>query len=178
MFTSRDNHLRRYRCSPGPDHRGCGHISVAAAPLERFLTDAVFRRLDSTGLADALARTAGDNKQIQTLAQFVEQAQERLTELAHAYGTGQISMSEWLTARQAIDNRLEPAQRNLAVATHPESIEELIGNGEQVRIRWSNLTTARQREILSALIDRVEIGPGRVGGGGFDPRRAAIIWRN
>ena len=49
---------RRYVCASGPDHGGCGRITVVAEPVEELLVDAVLARLDSPALADALAGKA------------------------------------------------------------------------------------------------------------------------
>lgn len=43
----------------GPDHGGCGRLTVVAAPVEDLLARAVLLRLDSPDLADALSGRAG-----------------------------------------------------------------------------------------------------------------------
>ena len=42
-----DNRVRRYVCLKGPDHGGCGRLTVVAEPVEQLLTEAVLTRLDS-----------------------------------------------------------------------------------------------------------------------------------
>lgn len=47
LFSSRRQDTRRYVCLSGPDHGGCGRLTVVAPPLEEWLAEAVLYRLDS-----------------------------------------------------------------------------------------------------------------------------------
>jgi site-specific DNA recombinase len=69
-------------CLKGPDHGGCGRLTVVAAPVEELLTEAVLARLDSTQLSDALAGKASTDADVTALAAQVEADQGRLDELA------------------------------------------------------------------------------------------------
>ncbi len=55
LFSSARQETRRYVCMSGPDHGGCGGITIVARPVEELIRDAVLVRLDSAALADALA---------------------------------------------------------------------------------------------------------------------------
>jgi len=100
LFSAARQTTRRYVCLSGPDHGGCGRLTVVAAPVEELIAKAVLYRLDTSELADALAgRTAKD----EALAEVTDQlAQDRvqLEELAAAYADRAITMREWLTARK------------------------------------------------------------------------------
>lgn len=47
LFSSRRQNSRRYVCQSGPDHGGCGRLTVVAEPLEQFVTEQVLYRLDT-----------------------------------------------------------------------------------------------------------------------------------
>jgi site-specific DNA recombinase len=47
LYSSARENSRRYVCLSGPDHGGCGRLTVVADPLERFIADAVLYRLDT-----------------------------------------------------------------------------------------------------------------------------------
>jgi len=46
---------RRYLCRSGHDFGGCGRMAIAAQPLEEIIVEAVWVRLDTPDLHDALA---------------------------------------------------------------------------------------------------------------------------
>ncbi len=61
LYSAAREDVRRYVCSSGPDHGGCGGTFVVAAPVEDLIAHAVLFRLDTPDLADALAgRAAAD----------------------------------------------------------------------------------------------------------------------
>jgi hypothetical protein len=82
LFNSWRENSRRYVCRSGPDHGGCGRLTVVADPLERLIADAVLYRLDTAELADALAGRNSADERTQELSQVVDQANEQLAELA------------------------------------------------------------------------------------------------
>ena len=51
---------RRYVCLRGPDHGGCGQLTIVAAPLEELVTAAVLYRLDTPELARAFKGRAAE----------------------------------------------------------------------------------------------------------------------
>ncbi|HYB34576.1 MAG TPA: recombinase family protein, partial [Mycobacterium sp.] len=80
-----NNRVRRYVCLKGPDHGGCGRLTVVAEPVEQLLTDAVLARLDSPHLAQVLAGKSSPDADVAALAAQVEADQSRLDELAGLY---------------------------------------------------------------------------------------------
>lgn len=121
--------VRRYVCLKGPDHGGCGRLTVVAEPVEALLTDAVLTRLDSRDLAKVLAGKASPNHDVAALAAAVEADQTRLDELAGLYADGAISAREWIAARDPITSRIQQARRDIAEATDTSEVYELAGTG-------------------------------------------------
>ncbi|MFL6137688.1 MAG: zinc ribbon domain-containing protein [Frankiaceae bacterium] len=69
LYSSARETTRRYVCSAGPDHGGCGRLSAIAAPVEELIAEAVLYRLDTPDLAAALAGRAAGNAEAAALAE-------------------------------------------------------------------------------------------------------------
>lgn len=169
---------RRYVCSSGPDHGGCGKLTIVADPLERLVADAVLFRLDTPELADALAGRSSTDQRVKELTETVDRAREQEEELAAAYANGDINMREWMTAKKPIAARLETAQRQLAAASGSSALNGLVGNGEELGRSWNGLNLTRQHAIVNALIDHIVIQPGTRGARELDRSRVDIVWRH
>jgi len=167
---------RRYVCSSGPDHGGCGRLTIVADPLEDLIARAVLHRLDSPDLAAALDGRTNTDAAGAGGADAIAQDHAQLEELAAVYAAKQITMREWLAARKAIEARIEQAQRRLARTTRTDALVGLPGTGARLSGSWSELNLTRQAAIVAAVMDRAVILPG-TGARGFDPDRVKPIWR-
>lgn len=167
---------RRYECRSGPNFGGCGHLVIVAHPVEAIIADLVILRLDTPELADALAGRSNANHRATQAAQDAAQARTQREELAQAYANRQISMSEWLTARKPIEQRLRDAERLYAKATETDALSGLVGNGASLRQQWDGLNLTRQHAIVSAVLDHVVI-EAATPSNQFDPARLRPVWR-
>lgn len=172
----RDDGSRRYVCASGPNFGGCGKVAVVADPLEAFVVEAVLHRLDSPELAASLAGRSDDPAGAEWQAE-IEQTQAQLDELASLWGQKQISRSEWLAARQPIEQRQKLAKRRLAALNRTSALADFAGNAAQLRQRWQSLTLTRQEQIVAAVVEHVVVGPARRGFNRFDPARLTPVWR-
>ncbi|OOK67297.1 recombinase zinc beta ribbon domain protein [Mycobacterium kansasii] len=154
------NRVRRYVCLKGPDHGGCGRLTVVAQPVEELLTDAVLTRLDSPQLADALNGKARVDADVAALAAQLEADQARLDELAALYAEGAVTAREWIAARDPITNRITQTRRDIAKATDTSSIVDLVGTGNALRGQWDGLDIDRQQAIIKSVLDHAVIAPG------------------
>ena len=168
---------RRYVCASGPDHGGCGRITVVAEPVEELLVDAVLARLDSPALADALAGKARGDATATALSEALAADQHRLEELAGLYAQGAITAREWITARDPIQARITDTARQLAAATGTTALDGLAGRGAALRRRWDSLTLDRQHAIVRAVLDYAVIAPGTPGAHTLDINRVQPRWR-
>jgi hypothetical protein len=168
--------VRRYMCATGPNFTGCGHIYIGAETLELFVVEAVLHRLDSPELAAALDGSNGDPEAERVQAD-VEREQAHLDELARAHGEGSFGLSEWLAARQPVENRLLAAKRQLARLGRVSVLDGHVGNASDLRQRWADLPLTGQRAIIAAVLDHVVVGSGRRGYNRFDPDRIKPVWR-
>lgn len=175
LFASPREASRRYVCLPGPDHRGCGRLTVVAEPLEDFLVEAVLQRLDGPELADVMAGQRGDAGAGE-LSDGLAGDEAQLQELAEMFGKQEISAKEWRAAREPIERRMKDRRRQLAVLTRTDALADLPGGG-QLRAQWGGLSLSRQAAIVAAVIDHAVIGPGQRGARSLDPSRVEAIWR-
>lgn len=160
LFSSARENTRRYVCLSGPDHGGCGRLTVVAQPVETLVAAGVLHRLDTPELADALAGRVAKDEALSRLTVEMAEDQSQLAELATAYGAKQITMREWLAAKQPIDSRLETAAKRISRATRSDALCGLPGNGQGLRDSWDTLNLTRQAAIIAAVMDHAVIGPG------------------
>lgn len=176
LYSAARQDTRRYVCSKGPDHGGCGRLTVVAAPVEQWIAAAVLMRLDTTAMADVLAgRAAADERQGALIAE-IEAAQTALTELAEMFGASEISRPEWLAARKPAEARIVAAQRQLDQINGAHALHGLVGNGAALQATWSQLNLDRQHAIVRAVMEHATIMPGTPGAQRLDPARIVPTW--
>ena len=177
LYSSRRENSRRYVCLGGPDHGGCGRLTVVAGPVEELIAEAVLYRLDTPELSDALAGRAADDEANARVAGELADDQHRLTELAALYGNRGITTNEWTAAREPIEARIKKAERLLARAAGNDTLANLVGTGGRLRAQWANLNLDRQAAIVRVVLDHAVIKPGMLGARSLDPARVAPLWR-
>ncbi len=177
LYSARRATSRRYVCLSGPDHGGCGRLTVVAEPVEDLITDAVLYRLDTSELADALSGRAQADEATAVLADQIAADRGQLDELAELYAAKAIPAREWLAARNPIEQRINEAEARLARATRTDALAGLVGNGESLRGQWAELGLDRRHAIVGAVLDHAVIGPGVSGARSLDPARVEPVWR-
>jgi hypothetical protein len=177
MYSARRGEVRNYECVAGPDHGGCGRRKVVAGPVEDLVRDAVLYRLDTPELAAALTGKAEDDTEAAKLSDQLAADHEQLKELAAMWADKVITSREWTEARPRIEDRIGVTQRRLARMTRTDALAGIIGNGDDLRRRWTELTVPRQAAIIRAIVDQVVVGPGTPGARAFDPNRVEIVWK-
>jgi DNA invertase Pin-like site-specific DNA recombinase len=173
----RDDGARRYVCASGPNFGGCGKVTIMAEPLEQYVVEAVLHRLDSPELPEALNGSVSTDPAGEEWQAQIERAQEQLDELAELWAEGEITRREWVKARARIEKRLDLAKRRLAAINRTTQLTPHLGNAKELRQQWETMTLSRQKEIVGALLQHVEVGPGRRGFNRFDPARLSAVWR-
>lgn len=177
LYSSARKTTRRYVCVSGPDHGGCGRITVVAAPVEELIAAAVLYRLDTPELADALAGRAAQDEEAAALADGIAADREQLDELARLYAERAIPAREWLAARNPIEERVRAGEQRLGRMTRSETLNGLVGNAVRLREEWAALDLTRQHAIVAAVLDHAVIGPGTSGAPALDPNRVDPVWR-
>lgn len=170
----------RYRCQKAPGKPGCGGLTIVAEDLEELVVAATLLRLDTPALAGAQAEVAAGA----AMTVDVEDDETMLAQLASMWAGRQIGQGEYLVARQEIQDRIDQrleAARIAAHASRPSTVARLREDTEPFTVTWKRLEaegrTADQRAVLAEVIEKVVIGPARIGLNRFDPARVDVIWR-
>jgi site-specific DNA recombinase len=177
LYSSPRETTRRYVCQSGPDHGGCGRLTVVAAPLEELVADAVLLRLDTPELAAALSGAVRSDADAAAIMDAISADREQFDELATLYAEKGITLREWVAARKPIDDRINANERKVRRATNTSRVLAVIGQGQALRTQWAGLNLDRQRAIVDAVLDHGLIRPGKSGARGLDPDRVRLIWR-
>lgn len=175
LFSSRRVDSRRYVCLSGPDHGGCGRLTIVAPPLEELVTEMVLFRLDSPAVADAITGKGSADEQTARLSAELADDRETLDYLAEQFGTRQIDRRQWEKARQPVEARIASTERALGRITRTDTLTGL-GTGQELRRRWAALNLDRQAAICRTLIGSITIKPGRRGAQVLDPDRVEVSW--
>lgn len=177
LFSAARQTTRRYVCLSGPDHGGCGRLTVVAVPLEELIRDAVLYRLDTPELADALSGRRRVDAEAAGLADAIAADRAQLDELAGIYADRKIGVREWMAARRPIEDRIAETEKRLARMTRTDTLAGLVGNGDALRGQWDELNLTRQHAIIAAVLDHAVIAPGKLGSRELDPGRVEPTWR-
>jgi site-specific DNA recombinase len=165
---------RTYYCTPGPDMRGCGKVSIVAAPFEKLVIDAVLVALEGPPLREARSEKG---QPVDDVVNEIHELEAELRELAADRGAGRISQAEWLVAREGVAGRLEAAQRlisNRANRFIPDT------GGQPLREAWAKLTFLQRRQWIEGVLESVTVLPATKRGPVFDRTRVPIdkfVWR-
>jgi len=177
LFSAARQTSRRYVCKSGPDHGGCGRLTVVAPPVEELIAAAVLYRLDSPELTDALAGRAAVDQATAAVSEQLSADRAQLDELAGIYGAREITSRQWLAANKPIEARIHDAERRLTRATRSDALAGLVGNASRLRTEWPGLNLDRQHAIVAAVLDHAVIAPGTPGARSLDPQRVLPLWR-
>jgi len=167
---------RRYACARGPGLSGCGKTYIRAEDVEAFVTEAVIRRMRGSELAAAVDGRPTD-PDLQRWYEQLEADEAQLRELADLWGRRELTMSEWRAAKTPIEQRMTTARKHLSRANRSSALDQYAGRAEQLERDWSSLDLSQQHAIVSAVVDHVEVGPGRRGYNRFDESRLTAFWR-
>ena len=177
LYSSVRGDKRRYVCLSGPDHGGCGRLTVVAQPVEELIAAAVLYRLDTPEFADALAGRAAEDERHATVVAGLQADRSQREELARMWSAREISSEEWRAAREPIERRIRDAERRLERTSPAPALAGWVGNGSELGDRWATLTLERQAAIVAAVLDHAVIAPGVLGARGLDPARVQPVWR-
>jgi site-specific DNA recombinase len=177
LFSSARKDSRRYVCSSGPDHGGCGRLTVVAPALEEWLAEAVLFRLDSPALADALAGRHAADERHAALSSDLERDEARLKELAEMLGTGELTRGEWGAARNPLEARIQDERRQLAQLSSRHALDAYVGQGEALAGRWGALNLDQQHAIVFAVLAYATVQPVGPSARAFDPARVEPTWQ-
>lgn len=161
---------QRYTCQKDPSRPERGGLSINAAHLDEYVTERILHRLSHP-------RTGADSASTSGLLRQVAEINTRIGQLDQDYQDRLITRGEHRSGVEAATGTLREVERRLVTANGAIALYEApIGNRQALDTWWDALDVTDRRAVLTTLIDRLRIAPGRPGRP-FDPRRVRITYR-
>lgn len=180
------NYQPAFNCRKFDDTRGevgCGGVKRRQAPVEELVIDCLMYRLDTPELGDLIAGTKSASPALKQLMRERDDQAQRLQEILNLYSTGEMTFSEYKTAKTTAQARLDALGRELDKKSSKTTLAN-IPAGQTVREAWDKADLMWRRQLVDTLIEKVLIDP-RIKGQGFpkwrqyrfDPDLVRIIWK-
>jgi DNA invertase Pin-like site-specific DNA recombinase len=150
----------------------CGR-RIASDRLDDHVVELVLTKLATPRLAERLAHARSDSKEANALRDL-DRAHTRLAEIAELFGSGDLDLAEYQAARSAAQDRRADAERRLSSRRSSQVLGEAIASPEGIRDIWERQGVAWRREVIRAVVARIEIGPAIKSA--WDPTRVRIAW--
>jgi DNA invertase Pin-like site-specific DNA recombinase len=169
-----------YRCSNRFVNEPCS-IAVSTRPIDKFVSEAVVTALSGPEMAAALRaeKQQGDDGAAEKALLVAE---ERLLEIAEAYGAGELDRAGMLAARRKAEAVRDAARAKVQTVRRAGVLDG--DDPATVASRWPKLSVDHRRAVIKAVIDRIEVRKGVIGKR-FDPvaeaqglGRLTITWRS
>jgi site-specific DNA recombinase len=159
---------------PGYECRTCAR-RITSVRLDEYVSELVLGKLATPRLAERLARARSDRTEGSALRD-VDKADARLADLAEMFGRGELEIAEYRAARSAAQARRTEAERRLSGKRSSRALVEAVASPEGIRGIWERQPVAWRREVIAAVIERIEVGPSVRPA--WDPGRVSIAWRS
>ena len=156
---------KRYACFKAPGHAGCGRMAIEATQTEAYVTELVLTALDESDIPKPVDTSRSRDAELADIA-------EREQTLAHMYATGDLTQGEWTEARRTLKARKSALGNHRDVRKPPA----ILWGRKSVRKAWPDLSQAERREVVSFVIESVEVFPASASR--WDATRLADpVWR-
>lgn len=150
--------------------RNC--VGILLEPSEEVVVDLLWEKLGDGAFLDAVMADDHAERRAEITAKL-GRLDNRRNELAETWATGELTPTEWATARRALAEHEQALRAELtaipAVALTPDMVTA-------ARESWPEMTLDERREFMRQFIDRVSIRRGVRGRRGIDPSRIAVTW--
>jgi site-specific DNA recombinase len=144
------------------------HRRIQAEPLEELVVDWVLVAVDD----GTLVARRHDATQPARLAASIDADRKLLADLGERLARGAMSIEAFTAAERVVRRRIEDLDAELRRASVLRPVEV-----DGLRARWLELGHDQRREVLAALVERIEIGPAVRGRNQFDATRVTVTLR-
>jgi site-specific DNA recombinase len=182
LYTFRSgNGVRAYRCAAGPNNGGCGRVSVNMELLDRFVSEQAYIRYEQLLMEQAAEPRPSDPSD--EAAEELAAIEERLRDLGTRYAAGDIEMEAFVEASKGLRARRDElgAKAAAPVPRPAGDFSRLYAEAMTAKAPWEDDFDPAHlddwRDMLSAVLTRVEVRSANRGGGKFKPDRVSIKWR-
>lgn len=170
----RDDKRPRYVCNRQPETNACGTITRLCEPVDRMVSEAIFRRLDGVDLGAFISE---DRDADAGVLAAIAADEEALAELDRDYYVKRkIGRGAFFSLRDELQGRVRANRATLARSSRRSILSTL--DGAQVRQEWAERGIDWQRALVAALIAEVRLLPAVRGYNRFDPSKVVITWRD
>ncbi len=179
MKSRRGNHARGYACNnqalqEHTSEKGCW-LRIKAEPIEQDVTGRLLARLDASAVGEGYLGAA-QNKTAR-VAQL-DELDARSDEIADMLADGDLDRAGYRRAK----DRLDRLRAEVLAATRRDDVAErrraTQAEAFDLAGSWRSLDIDRQRIVLDAFVERIEVRPATVKGRPFyDPGRVVVTWR-
>jgi hypothetical protein len=164
---------RYYGCHRLAGRGGCGGVVIVAEPLELHIEGEVLAALgdelrDAIRARQASVATGDELKHI-----MADEA--TLRQLGDDYYVGQIiGREEYVALRRGLEARVRDRRRRLISRAGVRLLADASANPAAL---WTDADLTSRRQLLSELVEAIEITPATRKGAPFEPHRVTIRWR-
>jgi hypothetical protein len=137
-------------------------------PLEAHVEALVLARLER----DADLQPDEDDP-TDALREKIAAVEARLTVLADAFADDGGDVLEFRRVGMRYREQIVELRRQIATAATRKRLADPV----EIRAQWPGYDLSQRRAIVTTLIERVVVAPGRVGLNRFDAERLRVIWR-
>jgi site-specific DNA recombinase len=171
---------RRYYCVPedsSGQKRGCGKVSRIAEPLKALVTNAVLRRLDSEGLAQAFGQATQDDGMQSALAEYQDTKTSLGQLLADYYvERNKYAKDEMLKVKAELEARLEQVTRKMERLDSTRILASA-PFGQTAREIWNAADLGMRQSLIMLLVEKIVILPGRTGSRKWRDKETGREWQ-
>lgn len=148
-------------------------LRIGYDDLEQFVSRLVFDALDSPQVASAMQTEESGDEAVRQLSDELAADREMLARLLDDYADGLLSREELKRQQTRLRQRVEDNQRAMERLTARPVLRD-VPTGDEARRLWEERDVTWRRTLLSALIEKVVIGPFPKGA----PMRPAEAWED
>ncbi|MEX3529192.1 recombinase family protein [Corynebacterium xerosis] len=173
----REGAPRRAFYSCRRSHPGRQHATIGDE-IEGYIAEVIIARLTRDDALAVLAEAMDGGDGVADAIAERTALMARREELEGEMIRGALPVSTFTRVSARIDADLAELERRIAsAATGPSPAVVSALQAPDIRAWWASASPAQQRDLTAALIERIDIGPGRPGAKSFDPSRVQITWR-
>lgn len=161
-----------FECSKHKTSRGgCGSNKISMDPLERYVREAVFFALDSSDFQKAVADQAPPVANAGPTGTDIAAWRAAITSLEDEKDDGLIDDGSYRRRRARLTAKIEAAEAELA-AIRRANRRTSLPRGDELRTFWEGADDLQRREVVSAVIKRIDVYPHPRGVSSAPPRRS------
>jgi DNA invertase Pin-like site-specific DNA recombinase len=154
--TAGANPTLRYVCQKDPSRPERGGLSISASLLDDEVTRRILHRFGRP-------RLASDTSPISALLEQIVKINQRIALLEQDSAAGLITRREGLAGQRAAEEELQAAHRQLAAAGAVALLTVPVGDPAGLESWWRRLEVGDRRAVITTLIRKLTIAPGRPG---------------